>query len=45
MNTDSECLETFIDQIAQEAESQKMIRDQLLNILLAGRDTTACCLL
>lgn len=34
----------FIQQIAEEADNIKDIRDQLLNILLAGRDTTACCL-
>lgn len=34
----------FIQQIAEEADDIKDIRDQLLNILLAGRDTTACCL-
>lgn len=34
----------FIDQIAAESQSETEIRDQLLNILLAGRDTTACCL-
>lgn len=34
----------FIDQIAAESESEVDLRDQLLNILLAGRDTTACCL-
>ena len=36
--------ESFIDQLAQESGSHEMLRDQLLNILLAGRDTTACCL-
>lgn len=34
----------FIDQLAAEADSEVDLRDQLLNILLAGRDTTACCL-
>jgi cytochrome P450 len=34
----------FIDQISQESASQNDIRDQLLNVLLAGRDTTACAL-
>lgn len=34
----------FINQIAQESKSIEDIRDQLLNVLLAGRDTTACCL-
>jgi cytochrome P450 len=35
---------SFIDQIATESESVGELRDQILNILLAGRDTTACCL-
>ena len=34
----------FVDQLAQESSSKVMLRDQLLNVLLAGRDTTACCL-
>ena len=36
--------ENFVDQLAQESSSTIALRDQLLNILLAGRDTTACCL-
>ena len=36
--------ESFVDQLAQELNSPTALRDQLLNILLAGRDTTACCL-
>ena len=36
--------EGFINQVAEEALSSKDLRDQLLNVLLAGRDTTACCL-
>ena len=36
--------DNFIDQLAKESSSHVMLRDQLLNILLAGRDTTACCL-
>ncbi|CAF9923181.1 MAG: hypothetical protein ALECFALPRED_002318 [Alectoria fallacina] len=39
-----ELSESFIDQLAQESGNHEMLRDQLLNILLAGRDTTACCL-
>ncbi|KAE8347206.1 hypothetical protein BDV24DRAFT_173118 [Aspergillus arachidicola] len=35
---------SFIKQIAQETVRKTDIRDQLLNVLLAGRDTTACCL-
>lgn len=34
----------FIDQVAAESDSEADLRDQLLNVLLAGRDTTACCL-
>ncbi|KAG2010662.1 hypothetical protein GB937_007628, partial [Aspergillus fischeri] len=34
----------FIKRVAQESASQQHLRDQLLNVLLAGRDTTACCL-
>lgn len=34
----------FIKQIAEESTSLEELRDQLLNVLLAGRDTTACCL-
>jgi cytochrome P450 len=34
----------FIDQVAEESASNEALRDQLLNVLLAGRDTTACCL-
>lgn len=34
----------FIDQVAKESVSKEDLRDQLLNVLLAGRDTTACCL-
>ena len=34
----------FIHQVAKESENNSELRDQLLNVLLAGRDTTACCL-
>ncbi|OKL56426.1 hypothetical protein UA08_08098 [Talaromyces atroroseus] len=34
----------FINQLAKESSSKRDLRDQLLNVLLAGRDTTACCL-
>ena len=34
----------FIDQVIEESASEKDVGDQLLNVLLAGRDTTACCL-
>ena len=36
--------ESFVNQLAQESSSKESLRYQLLNILLAGRDTTACCL-
>ena len=36
--------QSFMDQLAQESSSKESLRYQLLNILLAGRDTTACCL-
>lgn len=39
-----ESSDSFMDQVALESNSHTMARDQLLNILLAGRDTTACCL-
>ena len=35
---------SFINQLASESSDKQSLRDQLLNILLAGRDTTACCL-
>lgn len=34
----------FINALIQETRDPKVLRDQCLNILLAGRDTTACCL-
>ncbi|KAL3475350.1 n-alkane-inducible cytochrome P450 [Aspergillus californicus] len=34
----------FIDALIDETRDPKVLRDQCLNILLAGRDTTACCL-
>ncbi|KAJ0415007.1 cytochrome P450 [Aspergillus carlsbadensis] len=34
----------FIDALIEETQDLKALRDQCLNILLAGRDTTACCL-
>ena len=43
-NVKAKLSETFPDQIAEESRSHEMLRHQLLNILLAGRDTTACCL-
>ena len=34
----------FIKQVASESETVSELRGQLLSVLLAGRDTTACCL-
>ncbi|MCJ1366417.1 hypothetical protein MMC16_005545 [Acarospora aff. strigata] len=34
----------FLGMLIQETQDPKVLRDQLLNVLLAGRDTTACCL-
>jgi cytochrome P450 len=34
----------FINALIEETQDPKVLRDQCLNILLAGRDTTACCL-
>lgn len=34
----------FIDALVQQTRDKKVLRDQCLNVLLAGRDTTACCL-
>jgi cytochrome P450 len=35
---------SFLYQVAAESATETDLRDQLLNVLLAGRDTTACCL-
>lgn len=43
-DANQESSESFVDQLAPESGSHDVLRDQLLNILLAGRDTTACCL-
>ncbi|KAL3491421.1 cytochrome P450 [Aspergillus germanicus] len=34
----------FINALIEETHDRKALRDQCLNTLLAGRDTTACCL-
>lgn len=34
----------FIDALVQQTIDKKVLRDQCINVLLAGRDTTACCL-
>lgn len=43
---EDEILEThsFLDALVQETRDPRVLRDQLLNVMLAGRDTTACCL-
>lgn len=43
-NSDADPYFGFINQVAQESGNDTMLRDQLINVLLAGRDTTACCL-
>ncbi|KAL8895763.1 MAG: hypothetical protein Q9192_003459 [Flavoplaca navasiana] len=35
---------SFLDALIQQTRDPKVLRDQLLNVMLAGRDTTACCL-
>ncbi|KAL8817202.1 MAG: hypothetical protein Q9223_003919 [Gallowayella weberi] len=35
---------SFLDALTQQTRDPKVLRDQLLNVMLAGRDTTACCL-
>ena len=34
----------FIDALIRQTKDARVIRDQLVNVLLAGRDTTACLL-
>jgi len=34
----------FVDALVQQTRDPEVIRDQCLNVLLAGRDTTGCCL-
>ena len=34
----------FFDSVAEDADSPETLRGQLLNVLLAGRDTTSCLL-
>ena len=43
-NPDSQGRYVFIDAIAEDSRDRKALGDQLVNILLAGRDTTACLL-
>lgn len=35
---------SFLDALIKETRNPRVLRDQLLNVMLAGRDTTACCL-
>lgn len=35
---------SFLDALIKETRDPRVLRDQLLNVMLAGRDTTACCL-
>jgi cytochrome P450 len=44
IKTEDNSTSWFIEQVAKESATVVELRDQLLNILLAGRDTTACCL-
>ena len=34
----------FIDALIKQTQDKRVLRDQCLNVLLAGRDTTGCCL-
>ncbi|KAH0593327.1 hypothetical protein MHUMG1_09049 [Metarhizium humberi] len=34
----------FVEALMQQTRDPRVLRDQCLNVLLAGRDTTACCL-
>lgn len=35
---------SFIDALAEQTQDREVLRDQCFNVLLAGRDTTGCCL-
>ena len=37
-------VKSFLEALIKESRDPKVLRDQLLNVMLAGRDTTACCL-
>lgn len=43
-NINTEHLHGFLNQVEEESVTNEDLRDQLLNVLLAGRDTAACCL-
>lgn len=34
----------FLSALAEQTQDRKVLRDQCFNVLLAGRDTTGCCL-
>ncbi|KAG8704257.1 hypothetical protein FRC08_002337 [Ceratobasidium sp. 394] len=36
--------ETLLDYLVQHTDDEKVIKDELINVLVAGRDTTACTL-
>lgn len=38
----AEYAHSFLDDLIQETRNPKVLRDQLVNMMLAGRDTTAC---
>ena len=43
-SAESDSISWFVEEVAAGCTSETSLRDQLLNVLLAGRDTTACCL-
>jgi cytochrome P450 len=43
-NSEAEGTSTFLDTVAQNIPDRRALRSQIINILVAGRDTTACLL-
>lgn len=43
-DTSSEKTYVFLSALAEQTQDRKVLRDQCFNVLLAGRDTTGCCL-
>lgn len=43
-NTEHRSNYVFIDALARQTQDRRVLRDQCFNVLLAGRDTTGCCL-
>lgn len=43
-NNDGKAGNALVDFLAQQTKEPQIIRDQCMNLLLAGRDTTGCCL-